>query len=87
MALPDITYDEAESLVEQRQSREPGEELGIELPNGIVVMEQGRGVTYSIEARATMPNGVQQQLQTTIRLGGNSDGVPFQVLRWREGFH
>jgi general secretion pathway protein K len=87
MALPDITYDEAESLVEQRQSREPGEELGIELPNGIVVMEQGRGVTYSIEAKATMPNGVQEQLQATIRLGGNSDGVPFQVLRWREGFH
>jgi general secretion pathway protein K len=87
MALPDITYDEATDFVEQRQARQPGDDLGVELPNGIVVMEQGRGVTYSIEARATMPNGVQQQLQTTIRLGGNSDGVPFQVLRWREGFH
>jgi general secretion pathway protein K len=86
MALPDITYDEATSLVEQRQARQPGEELGIELPNGIVVMEQGRGVTYSIEARATMPNGVQEQLRATIKLGGNNDGVPFQVLRWREGF-
>jgi general secretion pathway protein K len=87
MALPDITYDEATDFVEQRQARQPGDDLGVELPNGIVVMEQGRGVTYSIEARATMPNGVQQQLQTTIRLGGNNEGVPFQVLRWREGFH
>jgi general secretion pathway protein K len=87
MALPDITYDEATDFVEQRQARQPGDDLGVELPNGIVVMEQGRGVTYSIEARATMPNGVQQQLQATIRLGGNNEGVPFQVLRWREGFH
>jgi general secretion pathway protein K len=87
MALPDITYDEAVSFVEQRQARQPGDDLGVELPNGIVVMEQGRGVTYSIEARATMPNGVWEQLQATIKLGGNRDGVPFRVLRWREGFH
>lgn len=85
MALPDITYDEAVEFVEQRNAMMPGDELGVELPNGLVVMEQGRGVTYSIEARATMPNGVWEQLQTTIRLGGNRKGGPYQVLRWREG--
>jgi len=85
LALPDITYDEAVDFVAQRNAMMPGDELGVELPNGLVVMEQGRGVTYSIEARATMPNGVWEQLQTTIRLGGNRKGVPFQVLRWREG--
>jgi general secretion pathway protein K len=86
MALPDITYEEAVNFVQERNSQQPGESLGTELPNGIVVMEQGRGVTYSIKARATMPNGVWEQLQATIRLGGNREGSPYRVLRWREGF-
>jgi general secretion pathway protein K len=86
MALPDITYEEAMNFVEERNSEIPGESVGTELPNGIMVMEQGRGVTYSIQARATMPNGVWEQLQATIRLGGNRSGSPYRVLRWREGF-
>ena len=86
MALPDITYEEAMNFVKERNSQLPGESLGIELPNGIVAMEQGRGVTYSIEARATMPNGVWEKLEATIRLGGNRNGNPYRVLRWREGF-
>jgi general secretion pathway protein K len=86
MAMPDITYEEAVNFVEQRNSQQPGDSLGTELPNGTVVMEQGRGVTYSIKARATMPNGVWEQLQATIRLGGTPSGSPYRVLRWREGF-
>ncbi len=85
MALPDITYEEAVNFVSERNSQQPGDSLGTELPNGIVAMEQGRGVTYSIQARATMPNGVWEQLQATIRLGGNRSGNPYRVLRWREG--
>ena len=86
MAMPDITYNEAQEFVQERNSRQPGDDLGTELPNGLVVMEQGRGVTYSIQARATMPNGVWEQLQATIRLGGTRSGRPYRVLRWREGF-
>ncbi len=86
MALPDITYEEAVNFVAERNSQQPGDSLGTELPNGVVVMEQGRGNTYSIQARATMPNGVWEQLQVTIRIGGNSVGNPYRVLRWREGF-
>ena len=86
MALPDITYEEALNFVQERNSQQPGDSLGTELPNGVVVMEQGRGVTYSIQAKATMPNGVWEQLQATIRIGGNSVGNPYRVLRWREGF-
>ena len=86
MSMPDITYEEAVNFVAERNSQLPGESLGTELPNGVVVMEQGRGVTYSIQARATMPNGVWEQLQATIRLGGNRSGSPYRVLRWREGF-
>ena len=86
MALPDITREEAQNFVAERNALMPGESLGAELPSGVVVMEQGRGVTYSIQARATMPNGVWEQLQATIRLGGNRSGSPYRVLRWREGF-
>lgn len=86
MALPDITFEEAMNFVEERNSQVPGESLGTELPNGVLVMEEGRGVTYSIQARATMPNGVWEQLQATIRLGGNRSGSPYRILRWREGF-
>lgn len=86
MALPDITYDEAVNFVNERNSQLAGESLGTALPNGVVVMEQGRGVTYSIQARATMPNGVWEKLEATIRLGGNRSGSPYRVLRWREGF-
>lgn len=86
MAMPDITLTEAQDFVQQRNSKQPGDDLGTELPNGLVVMEQGRGVTYSIQARATMPNGVWEQLQATIRLGGTRSGRPYRVLRWREGF-
>jgi len=86
MALPDITYEEARNFVQERNSQQAGDSLGTELPNGVVVMEQGRGVTYSIQARATMPNGVWEQLQATVRLGGTPSGSPYRVLRWREGF-
>jgi general secretion pathway protein K len=86
MAMPDITYEEAVNFVQERNSHQPGDSIGTELPNGTVVMEQGRGVTYSIQARATMPNGVWEQLQATIRLGGTSSGSPYRILRWREGF-
>jgi general secretion pathway protein K len=86
MAMPDITREEAAQFVEERNARLPGDDLGVSLPNGLVVLEQGRGVTYSIQARATMPNGVWEQLQATIRLGGNRSGSPYRVLRWREGF-
>jgi len=86
MAMPDITREEAVQFVEERNARLPGDDLGVSLPNGLVVLEQGRGVTYSIQARATMPNGVWEQLQATIRLGGNRSGSPYRVLRWREGY-
>lgn len=86
MSLPDITQEEAQNFIAERNAREPGDSVGVSLPNGTVVMEQGRGNTYSIKVKATMPNGIWEQLEATIRLGGNRSGRPYQVLRWREGF-
>jgi len=61
--------------------------VGGSRPNGQVAMARGRGLTYSVLAKATLPNGVWDQVEATIRLGGSSTGVPFKILRWREGFH
>jgi hypothetical protein len=57
------------------------------LPNGQVAMVRGRGVTYSIVAKATLPNGVWDQIEATISLGEIENGLPYKILRWKEGFH
>jgi general secretion pathway protein K len=85
LAIPDITPDEAMNFVAERQSQDPSEMLDVALPNGQSVMARGRGLTYSIQVRATMPNGVWEQIEATIRLGGGPDGRPYRVMRWREG--
>jgi general secretion pathway protein K len=87
LALPEMTPEEAMNFVEERHSQEAGTDIGLALPNGEVAIARGRGLTYSILAKATLPNGVWDQVEATIRLGGNPDGFPYRVLRWREGFH
>ena len=87
LALPDMTLDDALNFVEERNSQDAAGGVGTALPNGQIAMARGRGLTYSIQAKATLPNGVWDQVEATIRLGGNPDGRPFRILRWREGFH
>ena len=87
LALPDMTEEEAVNFVSDRQSEDSLDGVGAVLPSGQVAMARGRGLTYSILAKATLPNGIWDQVEATIRLGGGQDGLPYRVLRWREGFH
>lgn len=87
LALPDMNEEDARNFVDDRHSEESLSDLNLSLPNGEVAMARGRGLTYSILAKATMPNGIWDQVEATIRLGGSSDGRPYRVMRWREGFH
>lgn len=87
LALPDMTEEEALNFVEQRHSEDALSGVGAVLPSGQVAMARGRGVTYSILAKATLPNGVWDQVEATVRIGGGPDGRPYRILRWREGFH
>jgi len=87
LARPDMTPDDALNFVAERHSQDAASGLGTALPNGQIAMARGRGLTYSIQAKATLPNGVWDQVEATIRLGGSPDGRPFRILRWREGFH
>lgn len=87
MAIEDITLEEARNFVQERNAQDPESMMGLALPNGQVIMAQGRGLTYSIRSKATMPNGVWEQLEVTLRLGGGGDrNLPYRVMRWREGF-
>jgi general secretion pathway protein K len=87
LALPEMTEEDALNFVEQRHSQESLSGAGAVLPSGEVAMARGRGLTYSILAKATLPNGVWDQVEATIRLGGGPDGFPYRILRWTEGFH
>jgi general secretion pathway protein K len=87
MALPDMTEEDALNFVQYRHSEESLDGAGVALPSGQVAVARGRGLTYSILAKATLPNGVWDQIEATIRLGGSPDGFPYRILRWREGFH
>jgi general secretion pathway protein K len=87
LALPGMTEEDALNFVAERHSEESLSGVGAVLPSGQVAMARGRGLTYSILAKATLPNGIWDQVETTIRLGGGTDGLPYRVLRWREGFH
>lgn len=87
LALPDMTEEDALNFVEERHSQDGSGDLPLTLPNGQVAVARGRGVTYSILSKATLPNGVWDQVEATVRLGGNQHGIPFAILRWQEGFH
>jgi general secretion pathway protein K len=87
LAIPDMTEQDAVNFVADRHSEDLTGGVGAVLPNGQVAMARGRGVTYSIVAKATLPNGVWDQVDATVRLGAGSDGLPYRVLRWREGFN
>jgi general secretion pathway protein K len=87
LAIPDITRDEALNFVAERHSQEAGAGPEIALPQGQAAVARGRGLTYSIRVKATLPNGVWDQIEATVRLGGTSGSTPFRILRWREGFN
>jgi len=87
LALPEITPEDAVQFVNDRHSQDINKDLSLSLPNGQVAMATGRGLTYSIVSKATMPNGVWDQVETTIKLGATRNGLPFKILRWQEGFH
>lgn len=86
-ALPGMTEEIAQMILQQRQALQPGSPpSGLMLPDGTPVVAEGGGLTYSIESRATLPNGSSTRLEATIRLGGSGvGGRPYAVLRWRDG--
>lgn len=84
LTLPDMTPDLVDDFIQQReQSEEAGQ--GPLLPDGTTVVPRGGGLTYSVRARATLPNDTWTYLEATIRLGNGLSGRPFRIVRWRDG--
>ncbi|MGB8635888.1 MAG: type II secretion system protein GspK [Rhodanobacteraceae bacterium] len=89
MAMPGMSAESAQNLIEMRQQIAPGTDTGISgltMPDGTPLIASGGGLTYSIESNARLPNGASSSLDVTIRLGGSNSGArPFVIMRWREG--
>src|SRR5690606_15677465 len=84
MALDGITPQLAEDYINQRhQIFDMGTELPV-LVEGQAGSLRSGSTTFSIVVKATLPNEQWTELDTTIRLGGNVNGRPFQVIRWRD---
>ncbi len=88
-ALPDMTPECAQQIIQQRQALHPGDPPQASAPIcgvSIGAVAGGGGVTYSVQSRAKLPNGASTTLDATIRMGGiNVAGRPFVILRWRDG--
>jgi general secretion pathway protein K len=85
-ALPGMTDELAQQLIQARQQIPPGQPLsGLHLPDGTPIMANPGGNTYTIRSRATLANGANAVLDASIRLGGvGAGGRPYTVLRWRD---
>lgn len=86
-ALPGMNDELARMIIEQRQQWDPfaGGTPPV-MPDGSPLMVQGGTGTYSIESRATLPNGAWTRLDTTVRIGGlGASGLAYTVLRWEDG--
>lgn len=85
--LPGMTDDLARQIIAARQQIAPGQPgaASLTLPDGTPIMASGGGNTYTVESRATLPNGASSAIDASIRLGGvGVSGRPYTVLRWRD---
>jgi general secretion pathway protein K len=77
----------ARQLIDARHAWDPASGAPPPLmPDGTPLMAQGGSGTFSIAARATLPNGAWTELEATVRLGGAGvSGLAYTVLRWQDG--
>lgn len=87
MTIPGMTPEMAQQIIEARHAWDPASGMPPPLlPDGTPLMAQGGTGTYSIESRATLPNGAWTQVDATIRLGGGGvSGMAYTILRWQDG--
>jgi len=82
--LPDMDMETAQLFIEERSQYHPGDAMQLMLPDGTPVNQRGGGLTHTIESRATLEGGTWSRITATIRLGTDSRGRPFRVVRWAE---
>ncbi|MFV0542052.1 MAG: general secretion pathway protein GspK [Marinicella pacifica] len=84
MALGGINAQIAEDYINQRHEIfDMSESLPVLIEGQTGSLRSG-STTFSIVVKATLPNKQWAELDSTIRLGGNVSGRPFQIIRWRD---
>jgi general secretion pathway protein K len=86
-ALPGMDAGLAAVAIQARFAFDPsgGGEPAMLADGTPLVVTAGSG-TYSIAARARLPNGAWTELDTAVRLGGVPvSGLAFSILRWQDG--
>lgn len=86
-AWPNMPFDQAQTVLDERQAHDPlsGQPPPL-MPDGTPIVAQGGSGTYSMNSRATLPNGAWTDVAAVVRLGGAGvSGLAYTVLRWQEG--
>ena len=84
MAMPDMDAQSAEAFIAERETVHPSDGTQLMLPDGTPVSARGGGLTYTIRSRATLDSGTWSAVEATVRLGTDSLGRPFRIVRWQE---
>ena len=84
MTIPEMDEQAAQLFVEERSQYHPGDQMQLSLPDGSLVNQRGSGLTHTIVSRATLESGTWTEIEATIRLGTDSRGRPFRIVRWKE---
>jgi general secretion pathway protein K len=82
--LPDMDADTARLFIEERSQYHPGDAMQLQLPDGTLVTQRGSGLTHTVVSRATLDSGTWNEIEATVRLGTDSRGRPFRIVRWEE---
>jgi len=83
--LPDMDHEAAQLFIEERSQYHPGDQMQLQLPDGTLVNQRGSGLTHTVVSRATLEeSGTWSEIEATIRLGTDSRGRPFRIVRWEE---
>ena len=87
MAIDGITAQMADDYIVDRHQIDDVNAVLPELAEGFSGQLRGGGTTFSIISKATLPNQQFEVVDATIRMGGNLQGRPYRVVRWRDNEH
>ncbi len=82
--LPEMDEQAAQLFIDERSQYHPGDQMQLTLPDGSLVNQRGSGLTHTIVSRATLESGTWNEIEATIRLGTDSRGRPFRIVRWKD---
>lgn len=86
LAQPGVDPELVDRYVAEREQAGEDGQPGSLLPGqeaGRTLARSG-SLTYSVESRATLPNGASTTLEAVIRLQASPAGRPFSIVRWKE---